>query len=141
MTQVDFHFNLADKLLYACRLARKVYLAGQPLVVYCDDRAVLTRFDQQLWQFSALDFIPHVMLDDPLAADTPVVLTATEGDTPHHSVLLNLGLETPLFFSRFERLLELVGVEEDERQAGRARFKFYRERGYPMQNFDLTKAA
>ena len=74
-----------------------------------------------------------------LATRTPIVLTSECGDTPHHDNLLNLSAESPLFFSRFERLLELVSTEEADRLAGRARYKFYRERGYPMFTHDLAQ--
>ena len=139
MTRVDFHFNMANKLDYACRLARKVYMAGQNLVVYSADAAFLKTFDQALWTLSPLDFIPHVWANDPLATRTPIVLTSECGDTPHHDNLLNLSAESPLFFSRFERLLELVSTEEADRLAGRARYKFYRERGYHMFTHDLAQ--
>ena len=34
MTRVDFHFNVADKLGYGCRLVRKVRQAGHRAVVH-----------------------------------------------------------------------------------------------------------
>jgi DNA polymerase-3 subunit chi len=150
MTRVDFHFNMPDKLTYACRLARKVYLAGQQLLVYCADATLLKQFDEALWTFSQLDFVPHVWFNDPLAQETPIVLISdalsrTEDSAtvamPFHTNLMNLGLTSPPFFSRFERLLELVSMEEQDRLAGRERYKFYRERGYPMFTHDLAQAA
>ena len=33
MTEVAFHFNVPDKLGYACRLLRKAYAAGGPVGV------------------------------------------------------------------------------------------------------------
>ena len=33
MTEVTFHFNVPDKLGYACRLLRKAYAAGGPVGV------------------------------------------------------------------------------------------------------------
>jgi DNA polymerase-3 subunit chi len=32
-----------------------------------------------------------------------------------------------------------VSQDDAERQAGRARFKFYRDRGYEIRNHDLAK--
>jgi len=52
-------------------------------------------------------------------------------------VLVNLHAEPPPFFSRFERLAEIVGV--DDVPAGRERFRFYRERGYEMRTHDLRE--
>ncbi|MCC8401148.1 DNA polymerase III subunit chi [Paraburkholderia sp. MMS20-SJTN17] len=134
MTRIDFHSNVGDSLLYACRLARKAYLAGQPLVVLAEP-ARLRAFDEMLWTFAPLEFVPHCMAGTPLAADTPVVLTTNLDDVPHHQVLLNLGAAVPAQFARFERLLEVVGNAQEELAAGRERYRFYRDRGYALNNY------
>lgn len=133
MTHVDFHIQLPDKLAYACRLVRKAYRAERRVLVWCDDPVQLAAFDQLLWTFSAGEFIPHVAASDPLAPDTPVLLAADAPELAHHDVLVNLGSRTPPNFSRFERLIELVSNQEDDRALARERFRFYRDRGYPMQ--------
>jgi DNA polymerase-3 subunit chi len=134
MTRIDFHSNVGDSLLYACRLARKAYLAGQPTVVLAEPPR-LRAFDEQLWTFSPLDFVPHCYADSPLAAQTPIVLTASADRVPHYQVMLNLGAEVPAQFARFERLLEVVGNAQDELSAGRERYRFYRDRGYALNNY------
>jgi DNA polymerase-3 subunit chi len=134
MTRIDFHSNVGDSLLYACRLLRKAYLAGQPTIVLAE-LARLQALDEQLWTFSPLDFVPHCMAGTPLAAQTPIVLTTSLDDVPHHQVLLNLGASVPAQFARFERLLEVVGNAHDELVAGRERYRFYRDRGYALNNY------
>jgi DNA polymerase-3 subunit chi len=134
VTRVDFHTNVGDALLYACRLARKAYQAGQPLVVV-GDPGRLRLFDERLWTFSPLDFLPHCMADSALAARTPIVLTTDLAHAPHHQILLNLAPAVPTQFARFERLLEIVGNSDDELAAGRERYRFYRDRGYPLNNY------
>jgi DNA polymerase III subunit chi len=134
MTRIDFHSNVGDSLLYACRLVRKAYQAGQPTIVLAEP-ARLRAFDEQLWTFSPLDFVPHCMADSALAAQTPIVLTSSLDQVPHHQVLLNLGFEVPAQFARFERLLEVVGNAHDELNAGRERYRFYRDRGYALNNY------
>jgi len=56
-------------------------------------------------------------------------------------VLINLAADHPPFFERHERLLEIVAQEEEQKQAGRARFKYYRERGYALRSHDLAGGA
>jgi DNA polymerase-3 subunit chi len=136
MTRIDFHFNMPDKLSYACRLVRKAHGAGSRLVVHTTDRALLNQLDQALWTFSALDFLPHCHAADALAADTPIILADHSCDTPHHDVLINLDAELPEFFTRFERLIEIVTTDEDDVVAGRKRWKFYKDRGYQLNRFD-----
>ena len=136
MTRVDFHFNTPDKLGYACRLLRKVTRAGHRAVVFSDDKETLQAFDQLLWTFSTTDFVPHVMDSSDLAAQTPVVLSSQPSNTGHDDIIVNIGHTTPPDFGRFQRLLELVGQDEQDRIAARDRWRFYRDRGYPIERHD-----
>ena len=138
MTRVDFHFNAANKLHYACRLVRKIHRTGSRVVVFSSNPSQLAEFDRMLWAFSPLDFIPHVSVIDRLAPETPVLLASGEAPSPHHEVMVNLGPDTPAHFSRFDRLVEIVSTDEADRAAGRERWKFYRQRGYPMDRHDCA---
>ncbi len=140
MTRIDFHVNAPDRLLYACRLVRKAWRSGQRVVVCCDDPARLAAFDTALWTFAPEEFVPHVMASDPLASETPVVLSASGEAAPWHDVLVNLGDGPPAGFSRFGRLLEVVGDDGRDRDLGRARYRFYRDRGYPLGTHDVAAA-
>ncbi|MDQ9169920.1 DNA polymerase III subunit chi [Oxalobacteraceae bacterium R-40] len=136
MTRIDFHSNVADKIAYACRLVRKARAANCNAVIIGSDRAQLAALDEALWTFSDQDFLPHVMADDALAAQTPVILaTHDDGEFPHYQVLINLTAETPAQFARFERMLEIVSAEEADKNAGRERYRFYQQRGYPLTHF------
>ncbi len=132
MTRIDFHTNVGNPLAYACRLARKAYGGDNALVVLAEPRR-LAAFDEQLWTFAPLEFVPHCMANNPIAQDTPVVLTSNLDDAPHHQVLVNLGAPVSAQFARFERLIEIVGSEEDKLASGRERFRFYRDRGYAIE--------
>jgi DNA polymerase-3 subunit chi len=135
MTRIDFHTDLPDKIAYCCRLARKAHTSGARLVVLANDRQELLALDQAMWTFSDRDFVPHVNLGDPLAPSTPIVLSERgDADFPHHEVLVNLAHAAPAHFARFERLIELVGVDEPDRAAGRERFRYYKQRGYPLEH-------
>ncbi len=112
MTRVDFHFNAENRLQYCCRLIRKIYRAGQKVVVFDNNPAHLAKLDQTLWTFSQLDFIPHVMAGSREAPETPVLLAGEPVEFPHHDVLVNLSPNPPEFFSRFERLIEVVGTDD-----------------------------
>ncbi|HYW57254.1 MAG TPA: DNA polymerase III subunit chi [Polaromonas sp.] len=139
MTEVAFHFNVPDKLSYSCRLLRKAYCGGARVVVTAEPE-VLSRLDQMLWTFSALEFVPHCQSGAPASsvAASPVVLASTLDDCPHHDVLVNLGIGVPSGFERFERFIELVTRADDDRAAARARWKHYADRGYEMKRHDLA---
>jgi DNA polymerase-3 subunit chi len=140
MTEVAFHFNVPDKLAYACRLLRKATAAGSRVVVTGESQA-LRALDTELWTFSALEFIPHCHASSAqpqVLSASPVVLADTARGTPHQQVLVNLGEAVPEGFERFERLIEVVSQDEGDRQQARARWKHYADRGYAIQRHDIA---
>lgn len=135
MTRIDFHSNVPQKIAYVCRLVRKARTAGTQIVLRARDRAELQQLDQALWSFSEQDFLPHVTAGDPLAAQTAIILTdSDEVELPHHQVLINLSGQTPANFARFERMLEIISADDADKAAGRDRYRFYKERGYPLSH-------
>lgn len=141
MTRIDFHSNVPDKIAYACRLVRKARAADCRVVMFTDDRSELAALDEALWTFSELDFLPHVMAENPLAAQTPVILSSSDtAELPHHQILINLSTGSPAHFARFERMFEIVSSEEADKSAGRERYRFYQQRGYPLTHFVAEKA-
>lgn len=139
MTQIDFYTHVDDKLKIACQLAGKAFANGLRVIVYCADPEAAQRVDRMLWMTPALGFVPHCGPDDPLAAQTPVIVDCRGENLLHDEVLLNLRPEWPPFFSRFRRLVEIVGLDEQDRASARERFRFYRERGYEIRTHDLSK--
>ncbi len=141
MTQIDFYTNTADRLATACRLTQKAYSLGHNVYVMCIDGDAAERVDRMLWLAPATGFVPHCASNNPLAAVTPVVIDADGATPPHDQVLINLTNDAPPLFARFERLIEIVGGSEDERQLARSRYKFYRDRGYAIRIHDLAQTA
>ncbi|HET7159494.1 MAG TPA: DNA polymerase III subunit chi [Burkholderiales bacterium] len=143
MTQIDFYTNVIDKLTTACRIAAKAYSVGRRTLVFCPDAEVATRIDRMLWTTPATGFIPHCASASPLASVTPIIIDHSDsGAEPAcDQVLLNLRPEWPPFFGRFERLIEIVSMDDEDRQRARERFKFYRDRGYEIRTHDLNETA
>ncbi len=81
------------------------------------------------------------MASDRLAPETPIVIDYLGTEPAHDQVLLNLKTEWPPLFSRFQRLIEIVSTEDEDRRLARERFKFYRDRGYEIRTHDLSKAS
>ena len=138
--KVDFYFNAEDKFQVACRRAAKAVQQKKCLLIYAppDDAA---KIDRLLWTWPAIGFVPHCMAQDPLAAETPVLILRDAADAPDCELLLNLAPECPPSFERYARLLEIVGRDDAERDAGRARFRRYRDGGHAISDHDLAKAA
>lgn len=142
MTEVAFHFNAPNKLAYACRLLRKAVGSGSRVVVIAgaDD---LKQLDTLLWTFSQLDFVPHALQtgDAEVVAASPVILSESVANAPHLQVLLNLGQQVPEGFECFERLIEVVSLDEADRQLARSRWKHYADHGYAITRHDLNLKA
>jgi DNA polymerase-3 subunit chi len=140
MTQIDFYTHVDDKLRVACALSTKAFAQGLKVFVTCPDRDTAQRFDRMLWMTPATGFTPHCAAGDPLAPVTPVVVDHEGMTPPHDDVLLNLCGECPPFFSRFRRLIEIVGLDESDRTDARNRFRYYRDAGYEIRTHDLSKS-
>ena len=141
MTEVAFHFNAPDKWAYACRLLRKAANAGARVVVVAEPEA-LVQLDSQLWTFAAVEFIAHCRWPaqpQELLASPVVLCESLERDLlqTHHQVLVNLGETVPAGFESCERVIEVVTLDEQDRQSARVRWKHYADRGYSITRHDL----
>ena len=139
---IDFHFNVDHPVIHACRVVRKALGGGRSVLAFSRDAQRLARLDSALWTFSALDFLPHVYADSELADHTPVWLSMTQLADRERDVLLLLDDEAaPDFerwFERFERVIEIVSNEDDDRVHARARFKAYRDRGFVPRSHQIA---
>ena len=142
MTRIDFYLlnsaQTATRLQYACRLAHKAWQKGHHVYLHCQDEAAAEQLDQLLWSFREETFLPHALRGEEV--DEPVVCGCGDDPGEHHDLLINLSDLTPGFFSRFARLAEIVVEQDVVRVPARERFRFYRERGYPLQSHQIRIA-
>lgn len=138
MTSIDFYTGADDPIEVAARLVAKAWQQYGSVRVLTPDARATDALDRRLWMVPATGFYPHCRLSSPLAPDTPIVV---DESLEHHAgpaaVLVNLSPDPPPFFSRFERLADIVGRDEASAMAGRHRWKYYRDRGYAMQHHAL----
>jgi DNA polymerase III subunit chi len=135
MTSIDFYTHVQDRLGVAAKLVAKAVAAHGCVRVLTPDAAVTAELDRLLWTVPATGFLPHCRMDSPLAAQTPAWIDHRLEHAGPARVLINLHPQPPPFFSRFERLAEIVG--EADAASGRERYRFYRERGYELRAHDL----
>ncbi len=140
VTEVMFHLNVPDRLGYACRLLRKAHARGARVVVSAPP-ATLARLDSLLWTSEATDFVPHLRVAPgeavaPRLLETPIWLVERVDQAPHHEVLLNLSDDLVPGFESFERVIEVVPVDEAPKQAARRRWKHYADRGYALKRHE-----
>jgi DNA polymerase-3 subunit chi len=138
MTQIDFYVQVDDRQETARKLCGKALGASAKLVIWCADQNAGQRLSRLLWSIPATGFLPHCFAADPLAPRTPILLAWEDGAFAHDDILINLRDEVPAFFSRFERLIEIVSTDEADKRSARDRFRYYRDRGYEIRTHDMT---
>ncbi len=141
MTRVDFYIvdstAAAARERLACRLAEKAWRLAHRIYIHGRDPRHVESLDQLLWTFRDGSFVPHEPLAEPVP-DCPILIGHGEAPESHTGVLINLSETVPTFFSRFERVVEIVNQDEPVRQAGRERFKYYRDRGYDLHTHNVS---
>ena len=139
MTLIDFYVNAENRLATLSSLSVKAVRQNARLFVLTQDREATDRVDRYLWTQPAIGFLPHCQANHKLARRTPIIVDHLTDSLVHEQVLVNFSDDCSSVFSRFERLIEIVGLEEDEKVRARQRFKFYRDRGYELRAHDLSK--
>ncbi len=137
MTRIDFYTKVDDKLRFACRLCAKALSQKIRVNVFAPDTKLADRFDHLLWQEPATGFIPHCYAESPLAVETPVLIHTKDNALLHDTLLINLDAAWPPFFSKFQRLIEIVSDETNDATSARDRYRFYRDRGYDISTHDM----
>jgi DNA polymerase III subunit chi len=149
MTRVDFYVleDLATQARerFACRLVEKAWRLKHTVYLHAATADDAQKLDSLLWTFSDRSFLPHVLecpaLDEALAAATPVRIGAGAEPGFDAELLVNLDDAVPLFFSRFDRVAEIVGGSAQQRAVARDRFRFYRDRGYALETHRIGSRA
>lgn len=155
--QIDFYIlgenSHRDINQMVCRLCEKALDQKMNVLIYTKSPAQAQQLDDLLWTFKANSFIAHKDLVNDPEADTsffyPVLIsagTATDetvvGETQrafarYKQLLINLTAERPAFFKQFERIAEMVGNNNDEKEIARNRYRSYRQEGYTLNKYDL----
>jgi DNA polymerase-3 subunit chi len=143
VTEITFHFNVRDRTAYACRLLRKASRRQARIAVTADDETLAT-LDKELWAFDAAEFIPHLRVRagqgiPARVRPTPIWLVDAPTGIDGHDVLVNLGTATPVGFESYARLIEIVSMSDDDRNAARLRWRHYAHRGYPIARHEASE--
>ncbi|MGE0486625.1 MAG: DNA polymerase III subunit chi [Gammaproteobacteria bacterium] len=141
MTRVDFYVidggaERHDHTL--CRVVTKAWQHGHEIYVHCADRDGARAFDDLLWTFEDISFVPHALAGEN-STTVPIVIGTAAEDATTPDVLLNLAPDVPASVSRFARVIESAGHDDATRQAARLRYRFYQDRGYPLHTHKLGR--
>lgn len=141
MTRIDFYSlkedSRGDRFLLTCRLAERIHGQRMRAFIHVPDPQQARHIDRLLWTYKQHSFIPHGLASEADREWTPILIGSDGDFGDEHQVLVNLGMEVPAFFTRFDRLLDLVDLDPAVKQAGRARFRHYRDQGYALEHHQI----
>lgn len=139
MTLVGFYVvqkaDPRERLQVAVRLVDKAFGKGHKIFIHAADQAQADELDALLWNFRPSSFLPHGLYGQEHSDN--IAIGWGQDPVNHNDLLINLQLEIPPFFSRFQRVAEIVTQEPASLEALRASWKFYRERGYQLEKHDM----
>ncbi len=136
--RIDFYLiegAQQQQLLFACRLADKVYRQGERLAVLVENQAAADQLDQLMWTYQVESFLPHAQ--HPTTLDVPIIIGQNTKDLTQVNILLNLTNMT-VNLNNY-RLLEVLSSETEVLSAGRIRYKSYQQQGHQLKMHDLRK--
>lgn len=145
MTRIDFYITgdggERARELVACRLAAKAFSLDHVVHVHTAGPDQAQHLDKLMWTFRDGSFVPHAvagdaLLDDPSSGHSVIIGSGHE-PVERCNLVINLGDDVPRFFSRVERVAEVIDGNPARREAGRERFRFYRDRGYQVETHKL----
>ena len=117
-------------LRVACRVAEKAWQTGHRVFVATASAEATRKVDELLWTFRPDSFVPHARYPNEQAQDAPILVGHGGQPEGGAQVLVNLTQSVPEFHGEFERVAEFVSGDEQSRQRGRERYRYYREREY-----------
>ncbi|HEU4626336.1 MAG TPA: DNA polymerase III subunit chi [Steroidobacteraceae bacterium] len=139
---VDFYVleevSARARLRTACRVVEKAYLAGHTVLVWHTELDELKEFDELLWTFGDGSFVPHEPLSAAGFEVAPVLLSMGTPPNIPFDVLVNLAADVPACADAAQRVAEFIDGDPGRRQAGRARFRAYKERGIQPNTHNVS---
>lgn len=139
--EVDFYVlakPALDGRKLACRLALMALERGQSTVIAVPDPQQAQTLDELLWSFPEGRFVPHGIDGTAEAASAPVRIALADraGDA---DCLINLCRQPVADPGQYQRLVEIVPFQKPDREASRAKFRYYRERGLDPKHHEIAK--
>ena len=145
MKQLDFHYNVMRRTIYACKLVKKVTGLGLTVALWSRDEAFLKTVYDDLWRFEDMAFIAHAWAGSATQSESPVVFSTDIASLTGHDVLVLLDDNVPdnwrEVFDGFDRVVDIVGKSPVELTASRARYRLYKSSGVPLKAYDRSKTA
>lgn len=138
MTKIDFHILPTDQeselIQYVIRLIQKALHRKHQVLIATESESQSKQISERLWAQKPDSFMAHNFIDEPYFQ---LQISHSNQCGHHHDVLINYCDNIPEYFSRFERVIEIVSQQTEALKSSRQRYKYYNDRGYSIARHDL----
>lgn len=136
MTQIEFIYNL-DSYEEGLSLILDKRYKNQKTMIFCDNAKKSHELSDSLWKQSG--FYPNLIWSEQLSSNhvpSEDFLIGDQFNKNFDELLINASAQECLFFSRYEKTVELVLTSDNEKNSARDRLKKYKECGYEVKLID-----
>ena len=135
--KVDFYiYEISDYQLYqklVCSVIEETYNTNSNVLLLCEDEESCESFDQLLWTFKDIAFIPHERTKKNRITTQRIDLATTDQSL----ILMNLSYLFPDSFETHSQIIEMSGYDESSRQKARQNFKKYRTMDFEINSVQI----
>ncbi len=127
------------RLLFCCALIEKLHAKNHRAYVHCQNEAEALAFNDLLWAYKDIGFIPHGLAGEHPASDCPIQIGFDNppADFQDILILLKISPELPDFYSSFNRIVEIVDQNPETKETLRMHYQVYRAQGCEIKTHTL----
>ena len=133
MTHIEFFFNVIDKTKLAIDLTEQLIRRNRSALIYFKDQSAIDDFSLALLEKEL--FMPHLIEENAFL--NKLSLTQSKLDLMDDT-LINFTSKEIQGFSRYLKMYELVGHDDEDKKSARERYRFYKDCGYQVDSMDAT---
>jgi DNA polymerase-3 subunit chi len=133
LTHIEFIFNVVDKIRLTLGLTEHLIRRNRSALIYFEDQKAIDHFSLSLLEKEL--FIPHLIEENAIL--NKLSLTHSRIDLMDDT-LINFASKEIKGFSRYLKMYELVGDDDEDKKSARERYRFYKDCGYQVNSMDAT---
>ena len=133
MTHIEFIFNVIDKTKLAIDLTEQLIRRNRSALIYFKDQSAIDDFSLALLEKEL--FMPHLIEENAFL--NKLSLTQSKLDLMDDT-LINFTFKEIQGFSRYLKMYELVGHDDEDKNSARERYRFYKDCGYQVDSMDAS---
>ncbi|MBN1684352.1 MAG: DNA polymerase III subunit chi [Gammaproteobacteria bacterium] len=138
--KIDFYVTSALEknglFRFVCRIVEKAYQQGCRVYIHTENASDAQQMDTALWTFHDVSFVPHSLVSENKPA--PVMVGFLEKLPASTEVLINLSATVPMFYDRFQRIIEIVSEDPIQKSKAREHYRRYKANGFEIDVHNIS---